>query len=269
MSQMKKVAVIIPFYKQAISELEEVSLKQCFKILASHDIIAIKPESLEFSAISGRYDFTNVISFDNAYFKSVQGYNKLMLAGEFYHTFLNYEYILIYQSDAIVFRDELLYWCAQNWDYIGAPWIPEFPYTDIVKATKSKIQQYFHIRANKQINNEPSPRQFEYKVGNGGLSLRRTRKFFDLCSKYKLLINEYNSKPGHFFNEDIFWAIEVNRKSSNLRIPSYKTALKFSIELFPERAYKLNNNNIPFGCHAWDKYLNFWLPIFRLQGILS
>jgi hypothetical protein len=25
----------------------------------------------------------------------------------------------------------------------------------------------------------------------------------------------------------------------------------------------LNEQNLPFGCHDWDKYADFWRPIFK------
>ncbi len=43
-----------------------------------------------------------------------------MMDNTFYKQFLNYEYILIYQLDAFVFKDELNY-CSQGIDYVGAP----------------------------------------------------------------------------------------------------------------------------------------------------
>lgn len=61
------------------------------------------------------------IFFHENYFKSIDGYNKLMLSPSFYKAFSNYEYILIYQLDAWVFKDELQHWCNQKYDYIGAP----------------------------------------------------------------------------------------------------------------------------------------------------
>lgn len=45
-----------------------------------------------------------------------------MLSAEFYERFLAWDYILLCQTDAFVFRDELADWCARGYDYIGAPW---------------------------------------------------------------------------------------------------------------------------------------------------
>jgi len=266
MFETKKVAVLIPFYKDTLSGHENIALVQCFKILANYPIIAIKPESLSLPAGSTEYPFADTITFGNEYFKDIAGYNRLMLSEAFYKKFLDYEYILIYQLDAFIFKDELTYWCKQNWDYIGAPWIKAHPYPDIFKAIKTKIKNYTDTRYNVYEGGVPSDNQFSYKVGNGGFSLRRTRKFYEICLSHRDMIEQYNGKNSHFFNEDVFWSIEVNRKKKILKIPGYKKALTFAFEFFPHRALTINNNQLPFGCHAWDLNIDFWKPIFKELG---
>lgn len=261
-----KVAVVIPFYKDKLSAFEKIALEQARKVLFSYPIIAIKPESLILTGEINAFPFTDIISFDDNYFKDVQGYNALMLSDGFYKRFLDYEFILIHQLDAFVFSDELSYWCNQPYDYIGAPWIRVAEYPDFIKAFKSKIQFYYHARFNVQKNGFPSPMQYEYRVGNGGFSLRRVKKFHDLSISMRHKMESYLTRTEHEFNEDIFWGIEVNRRRKILKIPNYKKALKFSIELAPVRSFKLNNNQVPFGCHAWDKHLDFWRPIFKTYG---
>ena len=62
------------------------------------------------------------LAFNDTYFESIYGYNQLMLNVEFYEAFSK-KYILIYQTDAFIFKDDLNYWCEKDYDYIGAPWI--------------------------------------------------------------------------------------------------------------------------------------------------
>jgi hypothetical protein len=120
---MKKVSVIIPFYRNEISANEKIALQQCKRILSNYPIIAVKPHGLTLTAGDGLINFTDTVSFEDHYFENIAGYNKLMLSAEFYSRFLDYEYMLIYQMDTFVFKDQLNYWCSQNYDYIGAPWI--------------------------------------------------------------------------------------------------------------------------------------------------
>jgi len=263
----KKAAVIIPFHKEQLSANEAIALKQCFKVLAAYPIIAVKPAKLRLPAEVSAYPFAEIVSFDNEYFESIQGYNRLMQDAGFYKRFWDHEYILIHQLDAFVFKDELDYWCSQHFDYIGAPWIKPRK-QGIFKSALNKFQYYFHTRFDVQQGGLPSKKQREYKVGNGGFSLRRTRIFYDICLSHKEKIGQYNSSEHHLFNEDIFWSVEVNRKRRILNIPAYKTGLKFAFEFFPARALELNNQQLPFGCHAWDLTMDFWRPVFEQYGYI-
>ncbi len=261
-----KVAVIIPFYKDGLTPYESIAIQQCFKMLSAYPVLAIKPQSLQLSTEITAYPFADTISFDDDYFKDVQGYNRLMMDEAFYGAFLDYEYILIYQLDAFIFSEELAYWCDRDVDYIGAPWITPRDYPDMIKAIKSHLQYYFHTRYDVYKDGLPSDKQFDYKVGNGGFSLRRTKKFYNICRAQKEKIAFYNERDSHLFNEDIFWSVEVNRKRKVLRIPNWKTALGFSIEFAPARALNITKGKLPFGCHAWDRHLDAWRPIFKEYG---
>lgn len=265
MIEGKKAVVVIPFYKNTLTDFDKIALQQCFKILNDHPIVAIKPFGLNLPDETKAYNFLKIVDFDDDYFKNVQGYNRLMLDGIFYKAFLDFEFILIYQLDAFVFKDELDEWCNKGFDYIGAPWIRAAD-QGIFNIVKRKLQQYIHTHYNIQKNGAPSPRQLEYKVGNGGFSLRRVHKFYELCIQYREMIAHYNKNDTHFFNEDVFWSVEVNRKSKQLNIPGYKTALKFAVEFHPKRAFIINKNQLPFGCHAWDITVDFWRPIFKQYG---
>jgi len=110
-------------------------------------------------------------------------------------------------------------------------------------------------------------KQIEDRVGNGGFSLRRVNKFLQYTIQYKPLIDHYITLRHPWFNEDIFWSIALNRKKKNITKPGLKLALEFSIETNPQRAFKIINHKLPFGCHAWDKNLIFWRDIFKNQGI--
>jgi hypothetical protein len=47
----------------------------------------------------------------------------------------------------------------------------------------------------------------------------------------------------------------------NSMIAPLEVALRFAFEANPRICYEMNNYEIPFGCHAWEKYdKEFWLP---------
>ncbi len=261
----QKVAVVIPFYRDTISEFEQIALEQCHKVLAAYPIVAIKPQSLLLPAAVQCFTFTSTINFEDKYFDGIKGYNMLMLSADFYKAFLNYEYILIYQLDAFVFKDELAEWCNRNYDYIGAPWLRRKSY-GLLKDKFYSLKYYLHTRFDLKKNGIPTTEQFYNKVGNGGFSLRRVKKFYDLSNQLREEALHYLSQNNHRFNEDAFWSIAVNRRQECLNIPHYKIAAGFSIEFEPERALQINKGGLPFGCHAWDLYLDYWRPVFKEYG---
>lgn len=263
---IKKVAIIIPLYKEKLNEYELIALAQCKKILHSHPIIAVKPTELvmpnEVIDVVGN----NIETFDSHFFKDIQGYNQLMLSATFYERFLNYEYILIYQLDCFVFKDELNTWCNQKWDYIGAPWIKKIYHKNKLELAFSRIRDYFIEKFSQIDPNKPHQLHLKNKVGNGGFSLRKVKIFYDICLSMQSEINIYLSHPSNLYNEDVFWSLEVNRKQKLLNIPDGNTAINFAFEVPPFKPEKLTQANTPFGCHDWDHYLDFWSPIFKRHG---
>lgn len=257
----KEVIIAIPIYKTHLNDSEQISLKQCFKILGNYPIIFIKPKALDISMYLkyvDKYPFKSE-SFSAHFFKDIRGYNQLMLSQKYYERFLDYKYMLIYQLDAFVFKDELLHWCRKGYDYIGAPWLMR-------EKTTRKIRSYFFRKFNKKQKDGVSPHmlQFYNRVGNGGFSLRNIRKFLELCSTHKTLIDFYNGhSDSNFYNEDVFWSLEVNRRGNILKIPGYKEALHFSIEQNPDLALRLLDGALPFGVHAWPLFFKHWKSIIE------
>jgi hypothetical protein len=266
MDHTEKAAVIVPVYKTELSNYEKISLRQCRKVLSGHPIIAVAPHDLDLSPLRKEIEFSQIVTFDKVFFQDIDGYNRLMLSPEFYSKFLPFEFILIYQLDAFVFRDELLKWCTSGYDYIGAPWPKRLEEPDFVKAFKTKAITFYHQWNNTMEEGLPSPRQFDNQVGNGGFSLRRVRKFHRIALEMHEKIQQYHLRSEHQFHEDVFWSIEVNRKLRRLKIPEYKTAYRFSIENNPERGVRFNNGELPFGCHSWDHNLDFWAPYIAALG---
>lgn len=244
------VAVIIPIYKNTLNEHEKLSLSQCLNILYKHPIIFVGPKDIDFKAYKSFCIGINykIVNFGVEYFKDIDGYNRLMLSTDFYKHFLIFKFILIYQLDAFVFRDDLLYWCRQNYDFIGAPNpmhsnVPgEMQFLKNYDKIWRFLGQYFKLKHN--ISN----------VGNGGLSLRKTKKCYWMLKLLKYQIKSWNS-----MNEDGFFKYWGNLLYPFFKLPTDRIALMFSIESSPESAFKFLNNILPFGCHAWEKHQpEFW-----------
>lgn len=219
---------MIPIYHVQLTLNERISLLQCKKVLNQYPICIIKPENmvLQIEEIQGM----EIKEFDETWFRSVQSYNMLMLTKYFYQQFCDCEYILIYQLDAFVFRDELQAFCSLGYDYIGAPWLYGcFAYMN-------GTGKYYY-------------------VGNGGLSLRRVRACLEILQEFQ---------GGNLVNEDIFFA---SRGEKKFRIAPMDIALQFAFEANVKACFEKNHRKLPFGCHAWQKYdFSFYRPIFQNIG---
>lgn len=228
---MIDVAVVIPIYKSDLTDSELRSFKQCLKVLADHPLMLVGPAGLDtsfYDDLAGRS--LHFIEFKRQYFTSIAGYSELLLSKKFYTQLEAYEYILIYQLDAWVFRDELSYWCGQGYDYIGAPWLEAPPIT----TNKAPIINLSNFLKN--------------KVGNGGFSLRKVKSHRNWAWWVTFL---YKLFPK---NEDVLWTLLVPFKK-----PVPLKALHFAFELNPTKSYELTDKKLPFGCHAWEKYEpEFW-----------
>lgn len=247
------VAIIIPIYKTELSKTEDISFHQCLKILGNYPIVIVCPSGFD------KTDFNNLNvkfeEFDAAFFKNISGYNRLMLDAQFYERFLPYTYILIYQLDAFVFRDELKKWCDKNYDYIGAPWL----------ATNNRISKSLKPFQSKK---KKKRRPIFYKVGNGGLSLRKTKVFYKISKKLENSINEQLSRREEIYSiEDVFWSLKVPEYFPEFSVPDYKTAAAFALDRKPKIGLKIIKEKMPFGCHGFNKpkVIDFWMPIIKKE----
>lgn len=250
--------IVIPLYKKNLNEFERISIRQCFKVFKGHTICVVKPESLDLSTIFKEFPFNKMICFEDGFFEDIHGYNRLMLSPKFYESFLNYNYMLIYQPDAFAFSDMLNYWANSGYDYIGAPWLRPLKNNTPFNRLYNKLKSDLYIKFNVTQKGLPKSKQLYNRVGNGGFSLRNIKKFYDLTISEEEMIQHYIDLKNPAFNEDLFWSIEVNRKQKRLNIPNFLTAIRFSIETHPKYAFELGGNTLPFGCHAWEKHLDFW-----------
>lgn len=262
--EKKDIAVLVPIYRSVLSEDEWISLVQCMAVLSEYHIIIIKPKSLNIDLILSKYSLLKVESFPDEYFAGLRAYNKMVLDESFYLHFLNYQYVLIYQLDAYVFKDELLFWANKGYDYIGAPWIPP-KRSDLTKKGRCFLLLKYAIYSILNNDKRKQKRMCNYQVGNGGFSLRRVSKMIEITHFYKEKINCYLDDDKPFYPEDVFLLLELTSRKCRLYKPNFKEALRFSIEENPKWGYHYNNKKLPFGCHDWNHkdYLPFWCSIIR------
>ena len=249
----KSVVIVIPIYKHEITADEKLSLIACCRVLGNYPIVFVCGKKLQTATYeeiikAENCDFHKITFADNN-FKDIKSYSKFCLNSNFYQAFSEYKYMLLYQLDACVFRDELQFWIESDYDYIGAPW-----YND----RKGAII--------------PENKLTLFGVGNGGFSLRKISAINTLIknplSPFIKLSKSFPTFPYiketiHAFllkiigkNEDII--IHRWGKAGLLKIPVEQDVLGFAFDTHPELSFRLNNEKLPFGCHAWIKNKQFW-----------
>lgn len=261
---VKDIVVVVPIYLPVLSETDAIALKQCFNILKRYDIVAVKPCSLDLSSVLSAYHFVRVVEFPDECFAGIRGYNKLVLSEQFYRSFSGYAYMLIYQLDAYVFRDELLDWARKGYDYIGAPWIP----TNEMYFTWSNRLYRLWGRMCFRLFNRKRLYEVDYhyfQVGNGGLCLRKISKMIEITAHYKEKIARELADDKPFLPEDVFLYADLDDRGYRLSRPSCREAMKFSMEQNPALTYQWNKNRLPFGCHNWMHELMypFWKQFIK------
>jgi len=205
--------------------------------------------------------------------KSVEAYNKMKCSVEFYRLFSQYNFMMTYELDSYIFNNNWEEAHVFKYDYIGAPWFYK-----------------------ENLN--------EARVGNSGFSIRNIQRCIAVLNTAKRVKNIWNifsrlqlhrilrltiflrvfnplwnikGKNVHFFklftddhvNEDIFWCHAVS-ELFHFELATINDAIKFSFELRPRELYKLNNNQLPIGCHAWLKTDHpFWSTFIKEEEIIN
>ncbi|MCS6968879.1 MAG: DUF5672 family protein [Cytophagales bacterium] len=268
-------AIFVPAYKSQLSKSELISFRQLLKVLGKYPIYMFHPEHLPlenyqkiiatFPNLQVRYQ-----AWPAYFFQNPATYSEMLKDVAFYNFFIQrgHDYLLIYQLDAYVFRDELMEWIQKGYDYIGAPWFSNYT--------------------------EASPDDEIIGVGNGGFSLRRISTAIKVLQKWHRFQKRYTwlgkwlrqDRAFHLakwsmgiytqedisvillknVTEDCFWT-EYLTKAFPLRIAPPEEAMFFSFEANPSQLYEKTGKRLPFGCHAWERYEPaFWRQFIDVEN---
>ncbi|MFP5392253.1 MAG: DUF5672 family protein [Gammaproteobacteria bacterium] len=238
MTSPASVAIAVPIYLATLPEFDRFSLDYSLAKLVGRHVRFIAPHGLDLSYYQERYPGIGFELFEPEYFASIPGYNRLLLGRSLHERFASYEFMLILQTDAIILRDELDWWCAQPFDYVGAPW-PE--------------QYELFVELDRFVGG--NGKHMKVSVGNGGLSLRRIAKCVALFDEFPDAVSVFNETGS---SEDLFYSV-MGALSNDFVIPNEITASRFSMELRPSYYHTVNGGHLPMGAHAWWKYEpEFW-----------
>ena len=260
--------IVIPIHSENPSKNELISFEQCFNILGKHQIKIIAPNNISLSQYQKVVPDFEVVPIDPLWQSSLINYNKLKLSHYFYDLFKDYEYLLTYELDSFVFKDELLEWCYKGYDYIGAPWLEDGLNNDAI-IVKGVGNSGFSLRKistmKKCLKRIYFKDPIEYQAGR----LKKMYAYSKVPIYYFLRFWGENRtlQNASFFNEDWILCSFLQQNATWTNLSTIEDAIKFSFEANPYFLFKLNNMQLPMGCHAWWKYdLSFWKPHIEKFG---
>ena len=237
-TQMRRSIVVIPAYKTEVEHIEAISLIRCRERLSDFTICFVAPEGLALDEYYSVVPDARAFFFDKSFFKSVLSYNRLMLSDEFYKCFADYDYMLIYQLDALVLDGNLNEFCSLGYDYIGAPW--------------NRLLGIYSFEG----------REYCASVGNGGFSLRRVEACRRVLEKHRTIADRW------MLNEDVFFSHCGLMYPDDFSVAPIEVAASFSLETDADIFIKLNGGKIPFGCHKWQLYCGgYYSEVFNVLKI--
>lgn len=222
----KDLVIVIPVYKADLDKYEQMSLQRLSQVIkTSFDIVLVMPEGLNIESYNNIYPGKiNTLALNKQYFCNRKGYSYLCETTQFYECFSDYKFMLIYQLDGWIFKNDLNRFIKMDYDYIGAPW-----------------KQSLAI-----------PRT----VGNGGVSLRKISKFIEICKW--LDPKDINEKYAAQI-EDIFFCLYVKKKlKDKFNIAPVNVGLDFCIDKNPTYWMSESKGKLPMCVHAFQKHYSYW-----------
>lgn len=215
----KDCCIVIPIYESHLTDIAEISINSViYRYYNLFDIYFIHPHNLEISykdvliKLYPNIKFLNITEWED---NDIKSYNSMCLSRSFYERFIDYDFILLHQTDAYIFEQNLDYWLNKGYDYIGAP---EYS-TLYQKIDKTHIYQYT------PASDFGLQEDCMFLSYNGGLSLRNVNAFIKALE----YIDEHNLKfKEMYICEDLVFSSLHLFDKNLLKLPSIQDACAFS-----------------------------------------
>jgi len=236
---LKKLIVVTPIYKSFLDPIEFFSISSSLLKMVNYEHTFIAPKSLDITYYKENFQTSGFIFFPDEFFQSHKSYNQLCYEPAFYEIFQAYEFMLIFQTDAIIVKPEKIdFWVNENFDYVGAP------ETILYNYNINQISPFHKLNT--------ALKTISLQGLNGGLSLRRIKKIIEVINEYPELTS-FSRKYAGGIGEDIFFCLLSRVSKLGFRLPNEILASNFALTGNFQEWLEFNSWNIPFGFHAWYK----------------
>jgi len=153
---------------------------------------------------------------------------------QFYELFADYEYVLVYQLDCLVFADRLNEFCRLDYDYIAPP-------------------------INRRSDGHWPTQDI---VGVGGFSLRKVSAFSNVLHllarpEFEVEANSLRGRIATNGAEDMFWSLSAQKIDPQFTVADIRVATDFGFNGNPRDSQKRAKGQQPFGAHKWNRLSYF------------
>ncbi len=271
------------------SDFDYLGLQSQLKLAINYPFVFVLPDNIkeeEINNMLAKFPLTEIqkqnISYHllpSEYFKSIQDYSILMSSEFFYSLFKGYRFILTLQPDLFICNQSKILSLMNDmhsggYDYSGAPWLYDsLKFAGLEELANSKSQhkyinkikyQIFRILFKLKLISKPKHIDLIFYTGNGGCSIRRTKKFIQLSKqlgnikdvigdeKWNYHLKNYTNP--HFLAEDVYWTQLIGRKLKQLNVMPPSQSIRYFWESgSPEVNSYLSRTSLPLSIHAWPK----------------
>lgn len=251
------VCVVVPVYKP-LTPSEMFAFERMCRVFAMRDFVVFAPPTLNdyIFDLSSKYQVKiELLNLPFERFLGISAYNRLMRGPCIYEKLINYEWMLICQTDVLVIKDDLDFWMLQGYANIGAP-----IFEDYARQKRLNIRS---IGANGGVCLRHIPSCLSVLEQRKDFCITITdawnmeRRF--LWKTYRCLKDWalFNSDSGFFetrMNEDMFWSYLVPRHFSWFKVPSPTEMAMFAYDANPRYVHAINGGRAPMAIHAWERY---------------
>lgn len=260
----KLVAIVVPLSNPMDRRPEaQVSLRHLEHHLGHYDRFVVAAESLEVNMPGYQVE-----RFDDSYFGSLRAHDRLMLSAEFYERFQDYEFILTYHTDALVFSDQLREWCETEYDYIPSlSWLWHLPEPRFFIGNGGfalrRVEAFLRVFRSTREAEDPDQywRRFCEKNPTASRLLHWPRRLLKRLHRFNSVQYEIERGMRERLPEDFFIVERAAWYAPGFRIAPLDVALRFGFDDAPRMCWELSGGRLPFGCHGWFRRERaFWEP---------
>ena len=189
------VMIVTPIWRPVLDETEARLMRVTDRTNASTPRVFIAPSGMDVTWYAREFSDWEIRFVDQRHLASVTAYSAWMTSPDPYRLFSDTTMLIVCQTDAVLVRS-VLDLPAQSFDFLGAPWSPPV-----------RVLRVGHRMAvfSSTGGGPPHARLFgqRLRVGNGGLSIRRTSAFEEVAGR---LAERFPERLRNRVHEDVYFA---------------------------------------------------------------